>query len=125
MSELKRVLVTGAGGFIGRSSITPLQRLGFEVHAVFSGTQAHARPAPEGTFSHAADLLNESEVDALLTNIAPTHLLHFAWIAAPGIYWHSPDNLRWLAASQNLLRGFRVYGGRRALLAGSCGGYDL
>jgi nucleoside-diphosphate-sugar epimerase len=125
VTHLKRVLVTGAGGFIGRSSIAPLKRRGFEVHAVFSG----AAPAPIPTalpdvFTHVADLLSESHVDVLLKRVAPTHLLHFAWIATPGIYWHSADNFRWLAASQNLLRGFRTLGGIRAVMAGSCVEYD-
>jgi nucleoside-diphosphate-sugar epimerase len=117
-------LVTGAGGFIGRSSIAPLKRLGFEVHVVYSGTAGHSIAAPEGAFTHVADLLHDSQVDALLARVAPTHLLHFAWIATPGIYWHSPDNFRWLASSQYLLRGFRARGGIRAVMAGSSGEYD-
>jgi nucleoside-diphosphate-sugar epimerase len=125
VTDLKRVLVTGAGGFIGRSSIAPLKRMGFEVHAVLSGAHPGANPtAPSGAFTHVADLLSERQVDVLLERVAPTHLLHFAWIAAPGIYWHSVDNFRWLAASQNLLQGFRARGGIRAVMAGSCVEYD-
>ena len=33
-STLKRVLVTGAGGFIGRHTLTELAARGYEVHAV-------------------------------------------------------------------------------------------
>ena len=33
----KRVLVSGAGGFIGRWSVPALLRLGYDVHAVLSG----------------------------------------------------------------------------------------
>ena len=125
MTPLKRVLVTGAGGFIGRSSIAPLKRMGFEVHAVFSGAAPGPVPTPlSGAFTHVADLLSERDVDALLKRVAPTHLLHFAWIATPGVYWHSADNFRWLAASQSLLRGFRALGGIRAVMAGSSAEYD-
>jgi nucleoside-diphosphate-sugar epimerase len=125
VTHLKRVLVTGAGGFIGRSSIAPLERMGFEVHAVFSGAAPGPIPtALAGAFTHVADLLSERQVAVLLKRVAPTHLLHFAWIATPGIYWRSADNFRWLAASQNLLQGFRALGGIRAVMAGSCVEYD-
>ena len=36
MTAPRRVLVTGAGGFIGRSSLAPLSEAGFEVHGVLS-----------------------------------------------------------------------------------------
>jgi nucleoside-diphosphate-sugar epimerase len=51
-------------------------------------------------------------------------LLHFAWIATPGVYWNSEDNFRWLAASERLLRSFRAHGGRRVMMAGTCAEYD-
>ena len=125
MSQAKRVLVTGAGGFIGRWSVAPLLAKGYEVHAVLSHrAQALMPPELHGAAVHHADLLNEAGVEALIKQVMPTHLLHFAWIATPGIYWQSPDNARWLAASLHLLRSFRSVGGERAVLAGSCAEYD-
>ena len=56
--------------------------------------------------------------------VRPTHLLHFAWIATPGLYWNSVENYRWLEASQHLLRSFSAGGGNRAVMAGSCAEYD-
>jgi nucleoside-diphosphate-sugar epimerase len=125
VSQSKRVLVTGAGGFIGRWSVAPLLGKGYEVHAVLSN-KALAPAAQElhGAFLHRADLLSEAGVKALVGQVKPTHLLHFAWIATPGVYWQSPDNARWLAASEQLLRCFRSVGGVRAVMAGSCVEYD-
>jgi nucleoside-diphosphate-sugar epimerase len=121
----KRVLVSGAGGFIGRWSVPPLLRLGYEVHAVLSGNASREVPAQlEGAKIHFADLLNDSNVDALTNEVRPSHLLHFAWIATPGLYWNSADNFRWLAASEHLLRCFLAHGGSRVMMAGSCAEYD-
>jgi nucleoside-diphosphate-sugar epimerase len=122
----KRVLVSGAGGFIGRWSVQPLLRAGFAVHAVLSGSSSRGNIPDEiqGATLHFADLLDESAIDELLNVVKPTHLLHFAWIATPGLYWTSADNFRWLAASQYLLRSFRAHGGTRVLMAGTCAEYD-
>ena len=121
----KRVLVSGAGGFIGRWSVPALLRLGYEVHAVLSGNAG--RDVPEQLRDakiHFADLLDDSAIDELTRDVKPTHLLHFAWIAKPGVYWNSEENFRWLAASERLLRSFRAHGGSRVMMAGSCAEYD-
>jgi nucleoside-diphosphate-sugar epimerase len=121
----KRVLVSGAGGFIGRWSVAPLLNLGYDVHAVLSGKAQRDPPTQiRGARVHAADLLDDSNVDQLLNEVRPTHLLHLAWIATPGVYWDSTENYRWVSASEHLMRGFRAHGGRRVMMAGSCAEYD-
>jgi nucleoside-diphosphate-sugar epimerase len=121
----KVVLVTGAGGFIGRWSVPPLLAAGFEVHAVAGRGAGRALPEQlTGAIVHNADLLDAATVEALIDRVRPSHLLHFAWIAKPGIYWTSPENYQWVDAGVHLLQRFAAAGGRRAVMAGSSAEYD-
>jgi len=116
---MKRVLVTGATGFIGRACLAPLQARGFEIHAV-----QHQRELPlPGVTWHACDLL-EGDARALVDDVRPTHLLHLAWYAVPGKYWTSRENLRWVRASLALYGAFVDAGGTRVVMGGSCAEYD-
>jgi nucleoside-diphosphate-sugar epimerase len=116
---VSRVLVTGATGFIGRGTLGPLVARGYDVHAV---ARAAGPPEP-GVQWHETDLLDLDASAALVASVAPTHLLHLAWEARPGIFWRSPGNLDWTGASLRLLRAFAEGGGSRAVLAGTCAEY--
>lgn len=118
---MKRVLVTGATGFIGRHALVPLLARGYEVHAV---RRVGAVSVERNVTWHTADLLNAKQVEVLFAEVCPTHLLHFAWYAVPGKYWTSEENLAWVGATFELLRAFRRHGGIRVVLAGSCAEYD-
>lgn len=112
---MSRVLLTGAGGFVGRHCIRPLLEAGFEVHATARGVNPSGRIA-----WHRVDLLDDGAVDELLATVDPSHLFHCAWYLEPGRYASSPLNLEWAEASLHLLRRFAERGGSRALLLGSC-----
>jgi nucleoside-diphosphate-sugar epimerase len=126
MTRTKRALVSGASGFIGRWSVPPLLERGYEVHAVLSERARGRVVAPQlaGAQIHHCDLLDPSAVARLLLALRPTHLLHFAWIATPGVYRLSAENFSWVAASLHLIREFQANGGVRAVAAGSCAEYD-
>jgi nucleoside-diphosphate-sugar epimerase len=74
---------------------------------------------------HTADLLNRDELQRLIDDVRPTHLLHLAWYTEPGLYWNSPANLAWAASTLELIRAFGEAGGQRAVLAGTCAEYDV
>jgi nucleoside-diphosphate-sugar epimerase len=114
---VSRVLLTGASGLIGGHVLTALTEAGHDVHAV-----ARRRGAELPSVSwHEADLLAGCEIVA---QIEPEVLLHLAWYAEHGAFWSSPENLRWVAASLELLRAFAAAGGRRVVIAGSCAEYE-
>jgi nucleoside-diphosphate-sugar epimerase len=119
---MKRVIVTGASGFIGRHALAPLVDRGFDVHAVSTRTRAGDTSAITW---YQANLLHPPDVARLIDAVRPTHLLHFAWFAVPGQFWTSPENLRWVQASLELLQAFEGAGGRRFVGAGSCAEYGV
>jgi nucleoside-diphosphate-sugar epimerase len=119
---MKRVLLTGASGFVGRHCLPALLARGYQVHAVASPKQGPTAP-PEVRW-HGADLLDKRQISALLAEVRPTHLLHCAWYAVPGKYWTATDNFRWVEAGQHLLKVFSDQGGQRVVGVGSCAEYD-
>lgn len=123
MSETNIVMVTGGTGFIGRNTIRPLLRKGFEVHVVSSSGDHRYDPAPELRI-HQCDLFDTMTVRRLVEMVRPTHLLHLAWGAIESEECDAPHHLDWVQASLGLLRVFAESGGKRAVLAGTSAEYD-
>lgn len=116
---MKRVLVTGATGFIGRNILPLLLAQGYKVHAI-------AREVGIGSAAitwHQADLLEPGAPSALIKTVRPSHLLHLAWCAGPRDYLTNPANLRWTAATEDLAGAFAMAGGERLVAAGTCAEY--
>jgi nucleoside-diphosphate-sugar epimerase len=107
-----RVLLTGAGGLLGRPAALALAARGFEVVAV-------SRHGPV-----AADLLDAGARRTLMAHYRPSHWLHLAWETKHGYFWSAPENEDWVEASLDLARHFADGGGQRAVIAGSCAEYD-
>lgn len=117
---LKKVLLTGASGFIGRHCLPILRDAGYEVHALSrSGGET-----VQGVKWHKAELFDDGVPERLLAEVKPTHLLHLAWYAEPGRYWTAPENFQWVKASLALLQAFAAQGGQRVVMAGTCAEYD-
>ncbi len=102
---MKKVLVTGGSGFIGRQAVRFLQQRGFEVLA------------PSST---EMNVLDPEAVTAYVSMNKPTHALHCAWIATPGVYQESPDNQRWVDSSMHFFRELIGSGAKRIVGVGTC-----
>lgn len=112
---MKKVLLTGATGFIGSHCIEPLLQRGYEVHAVAGSSMP---PQLKGVTWHQADLMRNAR--ELVESVDPSHLLHLAWHVVPGQF-ESLQNYRWVSASMDLLTHFC---GERVLMCGSGYEYD-
>lgn len=121
---MKRVLVTGATGFIGSHTLMPLIERGFEVHATSIAGDPRLSGLPRQVTCHEADLLDATHARDLVARVQPTHLLHMAWIVKPGELITSPENFDWVVASLALIRAFHEQGGQRVVCTGSCYEYD-
>ncbi|AST90647.1 MULTISPECIES: NAD-dependent epimerase/dehydratase family protein [Sutcliffiella] len=115
---MKKLLITGGSGFIGKHVINIFQQKGYEIHVITT------RNLKDDQISwHRVNLLDKTQLEKVMKIIQPTHLIHLAWVVTPGIYKSSIENLRWLEASLHLLRMFKKYGGKKVIISGSCSEY--
>jgi nucleoside-diphosphate-sugar epimerase len=127
----EKVLVTGGFGLVGSQTVRRLAADGHYVVATDLGNPAQRKAAeslPAGTEAQWADLTDPGEVDRLVTETAPTVIVHLAAVLPPSIYRHaelarrvnvdatvallraaesSPHPVRFVHASSNAVHGAR------------------
>jgi nucleoside-diphosphate-sugar epimerase len=101
--------------------LQPLIARGYEVIA----THSDRNPLPlQGVTWIKTDLLDQTAINSVVEQARATQLLHMAWYVEPGKMIASPDNLKWVVSSLELIRRFREAGGERCVVSGSCYEYD-
>ena len=119
---VKRVLVTGASGFLGQSFLKQAcKNPNFEFFAVISGRREVA--FQEGITVVKANLLEHQQIEELINNVRPDIIYHFAWGLEKQDFVNAEENLDWLMASTHLLRAFINKDGKRFVFAGSSAEY--
>ncbi|HBS11720.1 MAG TPA: hypothetical protein DEO36_04135 [Flavobacteriaceae bacterium] len=119
---MKRILVTGASGFIGKHCINVLVKSDYEIHAL---TRNLNEQNAENLFWYTVDLFETAKVEELFQKIKPTHFLHLAWKVESGLSFGSNENEKWYHLSKKLVHYFYDNGGERLVVSGSCFEYDL
>lgn len=118
---MKKVLLTGATGFIGRNALFELIERGYTVYAP---STSMSLPEIKGLIQIELNLFDNNAVEKFLEENKFENLIHLAWYTGPKC--HSSDlNLDWTTVSLNLLKAFQKNGGKKILFAGSMSEYDF
>lgn len=114
-----KVLLTGAGGFLGRYVVRAFKARGVEVVGL------GRRPLYDDEVSWIqTDLLSDDDLTAVVSKAQATHLVHLAWYVKHGKFWTSPLNLRWVDVTVRLVEAFCVAGGQHVTITGTSAEYD-
>jgi len=121
-----RVLVTGAGGFIGSHLTRRIACEGDSVWAVTSPGESTGRLADvlDRVSVLAADLRDARAVQDVVCAVRPDCAVHLAWYLTPGKFWTAPENLECVAMSLTLVEALARAGCKRLVGVGTCFEYD-
>src|SRR3979411_2512240 len=91
----RRVLVTGAAGFIGSHVARRLVAEGAEVHALTSAVSSvfpiRLLDIRDAITMHEGNLTDRSAMDAVVRQARPSHVFHFGAYTHVGKSWHRVD----------------------------------
>ena len=118
---MKRVLITGATGFIGTQVVKQLLARGYEVHSLVYPPFA---PEQKNLFQYEMNLMDINALKTFFAEHSFETLIHLAWYVGPKCQTSSL-NLDWMVASLNLIKIFAENGGKKLLATGSMSEYDF
>jgi nucleoside-diphosphate-sugar epimerase len=117
-----RVIVTGAGGFIGSHVVRASLEQGHQVLAAVRKEGSRLRLAALADRIETVELCLEDrdEVARTVEHFEPDAIVHAAWYARPADYLHSSENLSSLATTLRLFDTLYWLGPHRVVGVGTC-----
>lgn len=122
---MKKILLTGATGFVGRAVLTELACQNVSITCVIRKDTADRLPNGDWTIIEAEDMFSKTE--HWWAKILKGHdiILHLAWYSVPGEYLNAPQNLVCLSGTLNLAKAAAKCKVSRFVGVGTCFEYDL
>ncbi len=102
---LKRILVTGGTGFVGKAVISEL--LNYDIEIIVA---TRKKIEDKRIKSYIINLENTNEIPKMFEIIRPECLLHLAWNVNHVTYLSSDENLKWTTISMELAKYFNTMG---------------
>lgn len=126
MTAPRKILLTGAAGFIGSHVARVLLDAGCEVAVVVRPRNplTRLRDVRERLTVFACDLSDPAALRPALSTWRPDACIHLAWYAEPGKYLTSANNIPALLAGLALLQELILSGCGQVVMAGTCAEYD-
>ena len=121
----KRVLLTGATGFVGRQILSALAKAGVDIRVVLRKETFSRLCEPVSDIIETADMFAEDRVwwSNVLQDV--DIVIHAAWYAEPGKYMQSMRNLDCMRGTLEMAAGAVEAGATRFVGIGSCSEYDM
>lgn len=117
-----RVLVTGAGSFLGRHCVQSLARLGHQVIAASSQTPPNALLTQAQWI--VCDLMQAGAPERLAKEARADRVMQLSWVRSGTGFWTDPANRDWVGVSLALARACAEQGAQWFAAAGTCFEYD-
>lgn len=121
---MKKVLITGAGGFVGNYLIREFKTAGYTVIACdINDGSGISKDVPY----YNMDILNKERVSEVINEVKPDYVINLAAISSVGLSWKIPDKTMEvnIIGCLNILEAVRNYNVNcKVLLIGSSEEYD-
>jgi len=118
------ILITGANGALSKSMLKKLPKSFFLENNVFLTSRSLIHNGSDDITYLSCNISEKHQVEALLSNLRPQILVHFAWEVSTPNYLNHSSNIQWLDYSKNLFSLFVKYGGTKIISIGTLAEYD-